>query len=790
MGGPVVYGMNPDVLDNPERTVTAPPELSDDVAKGPSGELLRLAQTDPAKAAKKLIALWVEANQSPVQDRREAQWKANRLRREGIANVRVVKSENEDRYTVWAPPGSQQALPMMNHAATLCRKLTANLLADPPAPDPIPSSGEAEDRDRAEFAERVLLDLMSESQLNEVAGIRRAVERGHLYGSGFRWYYVDPQGGGRKPMQVLASPEAVRVAEATRMPGPFVLRYVTPEQDYQPPPLPQPGPTDPYTGQPTTVEVPQPPERTRLLTDDPAQADLVWVPRIRAETMTGRHLRPIPHVAEDIWDADGVLKASFLTLSEVRKLFPQAVERLSDADLARLVKARPEGVEKLLPPGVTDGTQKGEERLVFTLTGVWRECPAYPDGAYVVALGDVTVGYAAPWVTTVNGVREALDLPVTQYKGWDEGRDDFFGVGTMEILGPANEGRAAQIGSLLTHLDRFNHRKIFLPTNSIVQPKQFQLPTATVIPINPGGKPEHEEVPAYPKDSLELFGLLGTEMDNSVSLSEVAQGLNSPEVQSGRHAYQIVAQAHAGLSEPKQNIERGYERGCRIILQLVRAFYTVPQRLRWATEDGQHRERWWVGSDLGSTVDVQVKPGTMTMLTPAARMALAQEWGGTGLLAMDQVQSILFSGVGPMVGVQDDAVRLRIRRQLSRWGEGPPPDQPDPAAWGELLADIFEPVEADSLPAIAQVRLTELARFQSTVRYQRWPMEWRVGVQQEFVRMQMVVTPPQPVAMPDGTPVREEAGGAPVSPNPAAPPLDPPRGPAGAGTSPVPPHFA
>ena len=869
-----VEGMNENSLDNPSRTYNRAEETAEPGAKDNLLEQAQSENPDERKAvAKRLVKLWREATETPSHQRREAQWKANALRRAGVPNVRIQKAENESKWTVWAPPGASSAMPMVNQAATLCRKFVSLLFADPPAPDTIPSSGEDGDRDAAELAERILVDLQAESNLNEVSKARKAFDRASVTGSGFVWYYIDQNGGGRQPKAILASPQAqtadqVPGAEGGQDPGPpYVIRYVKAARDHQDPcpvcgstepgheaePMlgDQGGPedqaeaserTNPWATHPTdrpmdsvfpedpalegdvSRETPDSlgstqtgmvcsqcgmpgmpePRQVQDLTDDPDEAELQWAPRLKSEVVSARNLRFVPHIADDIWDAEGVLKASFISLGQAKAMFPHLAD-MTPEQITELLRYRPEKAEDLLPSGVKRDLDslKGDERLVFTLTAVWKESPTYEDGAYMVAIGDQEIGYASPWAFTVHDTRQSLDLPVTQYRQWDEGLDDPYGVGTMTLIGPGNEGRAAQLGGLITHLDRFNNRKIFLPTNSILQPKELELATGTVLSINPGGEPKYEEVPNYPQDSMTLFEILGTDMQNAIGLSDIAQGLEGENVNSGRQAYQIVSQAHAAMSEPKQNVERAYERGCRLQLQLVRAFYTIPQRLRWSTQDGVFREKWFTGADLKSTVDVQVKPGTMTMLTPDAKMNLALQWNSVpGLLKIDQLQGMLFNNVGAMIGVQDDPVRLRIRRQLDSWQEGPPtptapvapppvpvvPGMPAPAplpdpAIGQRLAQIFAPTPADSLPAVAEIRLGELMRLMCSTRYERWPVEWKAGVDQEFAKMQMVMMPPPP-PMP-GTPGGPPGGQAPppeaqvASPlanpvDPAMPPMDNP----------------
>ena len=111
-----------------------------------------------------------------------------------------------------------------------------------------------------------------------------------------------------------------------------------------------------------------------------------------------------------------------------------------------------------------------------------------------------------------------------------------------------------------------------------------------------------------------------------------------------------------------------------------------------------------------------------------------------------------------------------------------PAPLPDPAI-GQRLAQIFAPTPADSLPAVAEIRLGELMRLMCSTRYERWPVEWKAGVDQEFAKMQMVMMPPPP-PMP-GTPGGPPGGQAPppeaqvASPlanqvDPAMPPVDNP----------------
>jgi hypothetical protein len=388
----------------------------------------------------------------------------------------------------------------------------------------------------------------------------------------------------------------------------------------------------------------------------------------------------------------------------------------------------------------------------------------YPDGCYAVCVADRVMLHRQPWVGEVDGKREELDIPVTEYTQF-EGGD-----GLMDKLGGGNEIRAAQIGHLLAYMDQFTNRKRYIPINSILQSKSNQLMMGTDIPINPGGEPKFEEIPDFPQAPLETFTLMTDEMNDESGMQETAQGTQSPDVNSGIQASVIVQQAQAGLTDVRQNTERAWVRGCRIVLQLARVTYTVPQQIDWEGEDGKYRQKWWTGADLKSAVDIKLKRGSLSMMNPGQKMMLGMQLAQLGPLSPFATQPELFqeliaNSLGPSVGIRDDEQRMRIKRQIAQWTDGPPegwqppqapmmPDpmtgqpvpatQPDPMTGQPVpvpppvdpyLASIWEPLPTDELQDIATVRLGELKRFMASTRYTRWPPEWRLGVDQEFEHM-------------------------------------------------------
>ena len=748
---------------------------------------------DPKKAAEYVYRLWKTQPKEPRQ-RRRAEWQVNAWRREGRSNVYVQKTQDQNRWVAWEPPWSVPPVQVLNKADRLCRRLKNIVFADPPEPQAVPSTGEDEDEEAARTSERILMDIQSEANLDDIRTAARAFDRASIYGSGFVRYYIDERGGGRQPVRVMAKPGAVTAEQPFIGPqgeplgGELISRYVT------------------EAGQ---------------LTDEPEEAATRWVPGLKREILHPTAILFMPHDAEDIWDADGIVIATMPTFGELKKLFPEAVEALTEEQREQLFNFKPEQAKDIL--GLDSQTRRSQnqqneredDKRVAVFTCYYKACPQYEDGAYVVALADQLAIVQEPWVyQPEHGDREELEIPVTQYSQYDSGKADPFGTGLMTLLGNGHELRASQVGHMLQYLDQFANRRTFIPTNSIIQPKQYQQMTGT-IPINPGGKPEVEEMPPFPTGPMELFTLITEEMDDHSMMQETAQGSEVGTVTSGRQASITIQQAMASLSEIRLNVERGYVRACRIQLQLVRMGYTVPQQISFTGEDGQHRQQWWTGSDLRGTADVRLKAGTLSMMTPEQKMNLAMQFKQMGVYDQnpDLFYEAVTSSLGPVVGLEDDPARTRIKRQLATWYLGPPegwapppppgapvgvealgglgpalPGGPPPIGLGApepapgppmdagappvagpigpemgapmgpegmgggptpmvgapgpppvdpTLATIFDPMPADELPDQAMIRLSELKRFMASTRFTRWPMEWRAGVLMEFDRMKL-----------------------------------------------------
>lgn len=740
--------------------------LTDGIIQQKKLDLGPLMTKSPEDAAKLLRKMWDD--QDDLMAEPQARWVANRKRRKGMIGVHIIKPDKDRaEYKVWSPPGASKVPPTFNQAARLCRRLVAQLFADPPIPECTPgdAAGNTEP-DAAEFSTRILQDVMSSPVFNAVKTARRAVDRGCTYDSGFVRLYVDPKGGGHKPKQILASSAATSVADATH--------------------IQQPSAADP-TGQ-TMVEIPQPKPYTlryvrpdQTITDDPAEADLQWLPAVKPDLFTGRQGRFLPSTAKDIDEADGFMISTFRPLSEVRDTYPELAS-LSPDQWWELVNYRPGKWKALVPTHLRDlkTPQKEadkpppDEALVLVTCAYLKQAGSYPKGCYICVAGKDRLAHRQSWTVEVNGVEEGLEIPIAQFKGFEEGEDDPFGYGLMHLLGPGNEVRAAALGNAIEHLDRFNRRKVFYTPNSLFQAKSGTAAMGVYIPIQDGSEPKPEVVPEYPTVGMDILDRATGEMTDESGLQLPAQGMTDPNVKSGLHAQTLIEQVSIGLSDIKQATEDGFIRMSRITLQLIRAFFTEPQMIRYRGDDQRYKYREWSSVDLSDAKDVRILKGSFSMLAPTAKLAVAQFMFTLGLIDQWQLKQMAGGNIGGTLGLQDDPALLRIRRQLEDFLEGPPEpegvetgaEQPtDESQWPAILADIFKRFPNDMDQTIATTRYREISKVMCSTKYERKPASWRAGLEAEYEQMRYyagVGTTDDANKVPPGTGPAQQGGAVPT----------------------------
>jgi hypothetical protein len=702
-------------------------------SRSPSPEVQdeSLLDMEEAEAAKQMLKEW-DDSWKPLKGIKEV-WRANKARAEGYTGVQLVK--RQDHAEARIPVGTKKSVAGLNKALRLTRRIRAFLFGDPPMPEATPARDEDEARDASETATRILQDQCSEGQLSFTLAAGDAFDLGGIYGSGFIRFWVDPQGGGWVPKQIEASPNAV-------------------------------SPDDPMVNDPAAEPILRYVTEDGQFTEQRAEAGRRWLPSLRREILTGKNVRFIPFQVRDIWEVDGMMVGTVKTLREVKLIIPEIAQWPPDR-IQKLVSFRPQHFNELLGSQQKDQTatnQATDDAYCFVLTRYHKQSSKYPEGAYLIAAGESEMLYRDKWFDETHA--EVLDIPITQFKQLSDTTKEHnpYGTGMLELLGPGNEIRAAMIGSMLEHLDRFTNRKLFVPMTSPLQPQQLQSPTGTPIPILPGGEPKYEEIPDFPTIVEKMLQFADHDMDDESGLQQSGQAMQSPSVQSAKHFQANLEQVGVLLSDLKENTARALIRGWRIMLQLDRAFFTDAQQLSWIGEDGRFKTKRWQATDLGDTKQVRIQRGTFTQLTPQAKALTAQQYQQLGLLGKPEFEHVIEGSVGGLFGLQDNPHRLRVRRQIADWQEGPPkqmppqpplmggmpsvpagnagasvaagapvsspgqPPQPPPNPFAQVLSQIFDQRPVDNQPDVAAIRLYELGRAMAGTYFTRWPPEWRQGL--------------------------------------------------------------
>jgi chemotaxis protein histidine kinase CheA len=636
-------------------------ERSDDGAAAVDGVRalgFLLDEQDEEKVAKAVVKF--RTDQNDLRSRNRATWKRSAWWREGRRGIRLDKKQDASQWEVKLPLGMSSAPPVPNKTDRLCRRVANAILVDKPFPDAEPGDDSNEARDAAEFATRYLTVKSSHSELNINRVLRSALDKSMTFGSAFGWVTMDPHGGGHRPRTMLAHPMATNEEDAL---------------------------TDPETG----MEASEDQMAQRYLTpdgqlvDDEGEADIQWLPAPKVRILTGLQLDFLPATARGIEDAVGVVITDTTTLGDLKALFPDALGALNADKLTALCSWRPDHVVDLLPAYTKqpedqkddDGKFK-DAQMVITTTVYYESCSEYPFGAYVVVGANTLVLHRQKWSATMQDQEgeereEPLVIPVAQARCLDDDLyDNAYGIGIAEHLGPADEIRNVALGFEIEHMFRAANPIPMIPIGSIVQPKQFLLRNGEPVFTNPNGKPEWEQIPALSATVPALRQEMTTEMDDESGLQQAGQGVSSAAVQSGTHAQVIVQEALKAISNIKDNLGDFYVSTCQIVLQLTRAYCTVPQLLSYVGEDGSYKQKEWSRIDFRTTRRVAIARGSFTMHTLLAKQEMATTALQQQVIDKDEYMDLIGGGISPVLGMQDNPHLLRIRTQLDNYMDGPP----------------------------------------------------------------------------------------------------------------------
>jgi hypothetical protein len=592
-------------------------------------------------------------------------------------------------------------------------------------------------RDAAGAATRYLTMLSTESGLNIDGVLEQSLDVAATYKSAFVEACVNPQGGGLRPLTIEASPQAQGVEDATAYPGPTKVRYVRPDQ---------------------------------TLSDTPEGARLVWQPGIKLEVLTSNQVRFLPRLVSGISDAEGVIIARFTSLGELKAKYPD-VKALSPEQQWELVRWKTDDYKRLLPehyeydpPQRAEGDEEAPEddAPVCTLTVYYRSCPLYPRGYYGVFAGKNQRIYNGTRVALMPQVEgegeEPMDIPVAQFR-WRtaEAKRDPYGETIVEDIGPMDEMRATQYAAALEYLYRFSKPRWALQMGTPIQPEELA-DIEKPIYFPPGGKPELMSPPPFPEQMA--FGLvdrLDRDMENIASIRKEAMGATVGSVRSAEDRKTIIEQSNIGLTSLRANVEDGYERLGRLILQESRAYLDKPVLMATRGDGGAYQIEELTRADLKTSRSVRVRKGTFTMLLPVAKRDVIMQEQQAGTLDPMEASRLRRDNIASLIGAEDSPFALQIRRQLQAWRKGPPKEllgaQPQPQTGpdgqpvidpmtgqpvmsdpvAEAAAQVFVMAPVHDEQPVAMIRHNELARAVAEKEFYAHPPGWMAALDQVYM---------------------------------------------------------
>ena len=674
----------------PTKPATATPPTPEDTGAEPIegfGELLEQSDATVYQAVNNLVL-------------RQERLAINRLEQDihwtrvhaGITFSRLEQNQDQSSYRAILPPGVGDqivAAAVPNKAQDLCNKAVETLMADPPKPLPKPVNDSEEAERAAEMSKRWLEIDGGEAGTNDNTLFFASLDAATYRSTAYQEYWVDQQGGGYVPLQIKAHPMAQDPANPLMAQDPatgqmvpttdYILRYVTAPDE----------------------------QGLRQFTQNPADAEQVWQPKIQIDVLYREHIRVYPE-DKDIHNADAYIRLGYCTLGQAKRRW-KAIAALSEAEQVALLDWQPTRFLVLLPPALRsrwklglgadkEANQKGgsnDERMVFWYRWCKKACPDYARGASIYVTGalggfiferetlsaEVPIPASAIQGNSATGKENAvdlreMDLPIVQVRLIQDtdGRDPT-GKPLIGRIAGASEVKAQLVNGYAKMTDRKLNRAGFLPGTSAVAGFQITNSRATgdFIPtLKPDDKPTWEEVPSLPENFLNFVTYLDNQMDSAASSSKPAQGASDQQEVSGVARQLAIRQSNISMSRFNQAHLEAYARHCRIKVQLAMAYFRAPQLIRYVGDDGAYKQDWWTGADFALVSDVGIQPGTGTMQSPQEKVNYAFTATQMKFLNAGDAQDIVRNAISASLGAPDDPSQQRVERQCAAWLQGPP----------------------------------------------------------------------------------------------------------------------
>ncbi len=722
-------------------------------------------------------------------------WTAVKL---GYQFSALTKQDNQDVYTQSYPPGMATGLrtgAVPNKQADLCQKLVETLMVDPPKPDPKADTDDETAQRGADMAREFLTQDGDESGTDDVTVFASQVDGATTRASTFNHYWVDKVGGGAMPKQIKAHPQAVDAS------NPLV------------------GPD----GQPTTDYVTRYVTADGQFTENPSEAERVWLPKQRIDKLGREHVRLIPEY-QDLHDAYAAVVIYYCTVADARRRWPDTFGEMTDDDMTPFCAWTPQRPAAILPPMLRArwresrraGSERGgamDQRIMFWYRYVCLSSPEYPEGAdlYVSGANGGTVLSRETLAATVEVPSEdrqdqtvtdikPMDLPLVQIRLLPDVDDkDPTGVAVMRRVGGPGEALGTMTTAMLEAIDIVLHPARFATATSPVTSDDVESSRATgdfAVVLSKDDMPVYEQPRELPGAFFNMAQMLDSGMDSSMGLNKPAQGSDNSKEVSGIARRIAVEQSLVSLSRMQQAVQNAWARHWRIKLQHAMKYFNQAQLLRYTGVDGSSKAEWFTGNDFARVGGVSVQPGTGTLMPPSEKVNYAIQLRDVGQMDADEAADVARPAFAKQLGVPENPHVQRIERQVSSWLEGPPegweaqaaqyqqavavhaemtqamfaadpaltPDQAPPqpeAPWTPFASEIM-----DAEPPIATIRKRRLARLMAKTEFSKHPEPWKQLARDAYtaavqaIQAAAVASAPQASA-PVAGPMSAEAGAEP-----------------------------
>ncbi len=259
--------------------------------------------------------------------------------RSGERWVFIRPGDDDKSHDIWRPPGVDRIPPTPDKVDQLVRRLTAQLLVDEPKLDGDPATGEEQAQQAAELTTRIFEVEGGRDGWNLRLILEGAIDIATTQKSAFAHVMMDPQGGGRQSVTVMAAPHATMYDPAN--PEACLL---------EPMETPQ-GPQMVPTADPVTKFLN--PDNTLTATQT-AETVMQWVAWPEIALLGMRNVRFIPEYARGQDDADGQLVLRYVPIDKLKRWFPETVGQMDQDQLRTLRAWKPFPKYSILPDFARD----------------------------------------------------------------------------------------------------------------------------------------------------------------------------------------------------------------------------------------------------------------------------------------------------------------------------------------------------------------------------------------------------------------------------------------------------